>query len=144
MQFVADNVDHNIRTIDDRDTFHGMGIIASVTPGTKISRTIPRLKASCADVDAVGKIKLQYYSSQESTTLKFGPLKHAVCEDKTYNIDVLWKTTWLPGRRPGMALCRWCTTAGHILASHLVFMPMLNLDPSDETCIFFTLHFVND
>ena len=31
-QYVADNVDHNIRTLDGNDTFHGMGIIASVTP----------------------------------------------------------------------------------------------------------------
>jgi len=28
VQYVADNVDHNIRTLDSNDTFHGMGIIA--------------------------------------------------------------------------------------------------------------------
>lgn len=27
-QFVADNVDHNIRTVDGLETFHGMSIIA--------------------------------------------------------------------------------------------------------------------
>ena len=32
VQYVADNVDHNIGTLDGRNTFHGMGIIASVTP----------------------------------------------------------------------------------------------------------------
>ena len=28
----ADNVDHNIITIDGKGTFHGMGIIAALTP----------------------------------------------------------------------------------------------------------------
>ena len=31
-QFVADNVDHNIATIDGKRTFHGMDIIAISTP----------------------------------------------------------------------------------------------------------------
>ena len=32
IQFSADNVDHNVRTIDGKNTFHGMGMIACVTP----------------------------------------------------------------------------------------------------------------
>ena len=32
VQFSADNVDHNIRTLDGLNTFHGMGIIAMITP----------------------------------------------------------------------------------------------------------------
>lgn len=32
MQYAADNVDHNIRSLDGKNTFHGMGIIATVTP----------------------------------------------------------------------------------------------------------------
>ena len=31
-QWVADNADHNIATIDGHNTFHGMGIIAVTTP----------------------------------------------------------------------------------------------------------------
>lgn len=32
LQFVADNVDHNACTIDGLNTFHGMGIMAAITP----------------------------------------------------------------------------------------------------------------
>lgn len=32
LQYVADNVDHNTRTIDGLNTFHGMGMIVIVTP----------------------------------------------------------------------------------------------------------------
>ena len=39
VQYVADNVDHNIRTIDGKNTFHGMGIIATITPRNTDSQT---------------------------------------------------------------------------------------------------------
>ena len=35
VQYVADNVDHNVRTIDGMGTFHGMGMIAAITPPIK-------------------------------------------------------------------------------------------------------------
>ena len=44
VQYVTENVDHNIRTLDGNHTFHGMGIIVLVTPGTKHSQLVPRAK----------------------------------------------------------------------------------------------------
>lgn len=38
--FVADNVDHNILTLDGKGSFHGMGIIAAITPGKEIDHGI--------------------------------------------------------------------------------------------------------
>jgi hypothetical protein len=43
LQYIVDNVDHNIRTIDGHGTFHDMGIVASVTPGFKRNSTVPRV-----------------------------------------------------------------------------------------------------
>ena len=31
IKFSADNVDHNLRTLDGKDTFHGMGMIAAIS-----------------------------------------------------------------------------------------------------------------
>ncbi|CAG2196498.1 unnamed protein product [Mytilus edulis] len=42
VQYIADNVDHNIRSLDGFGTFHGMGIIAASTPGIKTARSVPR------------------------------------------------------------------------------------------------------
>ncbi|KAL8558022.1 hypothetical protein ACOMHN_049283 [Nucella lapillus] len=42
IQFAADNVDHQIRTLDGIGTFHGMGIIGVATPGTKECRAVRR------------------------------------------------------------------------------------------------------
>lgn len=53
VQFVADNVDHDLQTIDRLHTFHGMGIIGTVTPGTKLVNYIPRKSVSAEQIRAV-------------------------------------------------------------------------------------------
>ena len=35
--FAADNVDHNIVSLDGNGTFHGMRMIAAVTPGQQVT-----------------------------------------------------------------------------------------------------------
>ena len=50
---MADNADHYIRTLDGNDTSHGMGMIAIVTPGTKNSNRILRVKVMPKDIAAV-------------------------------------------------------------------------------------------
>ena len=58
----ADNADHNVRTLDGLGTFHGMGIIAALTPGMKQTRSVPRIFATAEDVAAVGKIDIPYFN----------------------------------------------------------------------------------
>ena len=55
-RYVADNVDHNVRTLDGNDTFHGMGLIATVTPGTKQTQVILRRKVNPTEVSVCGQI----------------------------------------------------------------------------------------
>ena len=54
-QYVADNADHNVRTLDGLGTFHGMGIIAALTPGMKHEKPVPRIPVSAKDLTAVGE-----------------------------------------------------------------------------------------
>lgn len=56
IQYVADNVDHNIRTIDGHNTFHGMGIIAAVTPDIKSCTPVARISVTPEKVAATGRI----------------------------------------------------------------------------------------
>jgi hypothetical protein len=46
VQFAADNVDHNIRTLDGHETFHMMGMIAMVPPGNTGSKQVPKIHVS--------------------------------------------------------------------------------------------------
>ena len=61
VQFVADNVDHNICTIDGLHTFHGLGIIATVTPKLQRNQVIPRTNVSLDEVIQTAKIDIQFY-----------------------------------------------------------------------------------
>ena len=65
-QYAADNVDHNSRTLDGHDTFHGMGMIAVVTPGTKFSRNVTRRKVSSEEISATGKVEIHHMRAPTS------------------------------------------------------------------------------
>ena len=62
-QFMADNIDHihNAATIDGQNTFHGMGMIAFVTPGVSKPKKISRKKVTMQDVQAIGRIEIYFY-----------------------------------------------------------------------------------
>ena len=77
VQYVADNVDHNIRTLDGHNTFHGMGMIAIVTPGTSRTGQIPRVSVTAEDVAAVGKVNIEQFISESdgSQSLQYQKLK---------------------------------------------------------------------
>ena len=66
LQFVADNVDHNIDTIDGNNTFHGMGIIACATPGKQKSpKEIPRVEVTTEKLISIGHINVFHYKSDQ-------------------------------------------------------------------------------
>lgn len=95
-QFVADNVDHNLRTLDGRGTYHGMGIIVAVTPGVRDTTSIPRLQSPENNFMAA-QIEIKYYRSvrKKGGLLEFRKLDPISASDKLENLDILWKTSWL-------------------------------------------------
>ena len=46
VQYAADNVDHNSRTLDGHNTFHGIGIIFVITPENQCTKPIPRVNVT--------------------------------------------------------------------------------------------------
>jgi len=147
IQFVADNVDHNIRTIDGYGTFHGMGIIAAATPGSKTCRRVHKLKATEEDLKAIGKINVHFYNTKKLFDLKYGELSQIECDDNTLSMNLLWKTAWLlrpltPSWNGTMQMIHKCGSFPG--QSSVTFMPMIDVNPSDESCIYSTLLFVRD
>ena len=66
IQYVGDNVDHNIRTIDGFGTFHGMGIISTSTPAKLFHKPIPRVSVTTDDIIKVGRINIKTFKSQHT------------------------------------------------------------------------------
>ena len=63
LQYIADNVDHNLRIIDGHSTFHCMGIIYAITPARKVIGKNPRISMTNEDIIAVGSIDIKHFSS---------------------------------------------------------------------------------
>ncbi len=106
VQYVADNVDHNVRTLDGFNTFHGMGIIATVTPGIKHQTTIPRQHVSAKDLTLKGKVNIPFSKANTRATLqlKYEELGQVDYRDHTQKLDLLWKISWpLRSPRPGQS-----------------------------------------
>ena len=91
MQYVADNVDHNIRTLDGHNTFHGMGMIAAVKPATSRTGRIPHVPATAEDIAAIGKVNIEQFISESdgSQLLQYKKLEQYDTEDPTSNVEVL-------------------------------------------------------
>ncbi|KAL8575022.1 hypothetical protein ACOMHN_063554 [Nucella lapillus] len=78
LQYVGDNMDHNACTLNGNHTFHGMGIIASATPGTSQARAVPRLNVTSKDVKDVGTIDITYFQGNRA---HFGNIMYKDIED---------------------------------------------------------------
>ncbi|CAG2201846.1 unnamed protein product [Mytilus edulis] len=148
IQFVADNVDHNVRTLDGNNTFHGMGIIAGITPGTKRTAPIPRISVSSDDINSIAKVNIQYYKPQNDfmTKLNFSELRELRGMDKTACLDLLSLVVWpLKNPTPGWSGIMQMIHKGEYPGkSTVVFLPMIDMNSSDMSCIYSTLLFVSN
>lgn len=147
IQYVADNVDHNIRTLDGLGTFHGMGMIATVTPRISLKRIIPRIKVTPMDVAAVGKVEVRYLRDQmhKLTPLRYQRIENIQVESSE-NLDILWKTSILfRAPRPAWSgMMQLIHKGDHPGKSSVMFLPMIDMNPGDSTCIYSTLTYICD
>ena len=86
VQFIGDNVDHNTYTLDGHNSFHGMGIIAALTPKIQQPRHIPRIEATNEDITKIGRVNIVYYKqpSHAMEMLTFQKLMDPSVDIKEY------------------------------------------------------------
>ena len=151
VQFAADNVDHNIRTLDGLGTFHGMGMIAAITPSQEMSRVVPRKLVTPDKIIKQGRIKTTQYNypkvQRPLTYDDLSPLNAITSSGEPKMLtDILWKVSpFLKWPRPGWAgFMQMVHKGNHPGKATTVFLPMIDLDPSDVTCIYSTLLFLSD
>ena len=96
LQYIADNVDHDIRTINGKGTFHGMGIIAAVTPGIRKSHIIKRVHVSQEELENVAKIDIKFCQqpAKSESSVRFIKLHQGPVMDTTRHLDQEAKIIW--------------------------------------------------
>ena len=70
-----------------------MGIIASITPGTKTSTLIPRKEVTSEERAKSGRVVIRVYNGpcEDASRLLYKELKNLNVKDSTANLDLLWK-----------------------------------------------------
>ena len=61
IKFSADNMDHNLCTLDGKDTFHGMGMIAAISNGMFLIKPILRKDVPDKDLISEGTVNIFNY-----------------------------------------------------------------------------------
>jgi 5'-3' exonuclease len=146
VQYVADNVDHDTRTLDGSGTFHGMGIMAVVTPKCDVTSVVKRVSVTAEEIAAVGHISIKKFISlgDELANIKYEALPEEPKHRESPKVDLLWKTS-LSVRLPRPAwsgYMQMVNNGDHPGQSSTMFLPMIDMNPSDMTCVNSTLHFV--
>ena len=98
VQYISDNADHNIRTLNGNGTFHSMGMIAAITHGTKKSNQ-PGAQGE-EDIAAIARVPIQFHKEglgMTSTAVMYEKLHGMKATDPTAQLDILWKTSIMFG-----------------------------------------------
>ena len=160
-QWVADNVDHNVATLDGQETFHGMGIIAvsspkDNTPLVSKSRVIRRQRRLTVDDLVKDKgVPIFQYTWPPKKGLASVIYKPILQLQVPYTMpselcsDLLWHSGWIfsTATRPRS---NWSGFMQHMFSDNLhltpksevLLLPIIDLNPSDETCIYSTLTYI--
>jgi hypothetical protein len=132
VQFVADNVDHNIRNLDGLNTFHGMGIIACTTPGSKVNFVIPRCDIKPSDIANIGKIDIRYFKplAEGISSETFMQLEDCNTENSSNRADLLSKIVWTvrPSTPAWSGFMQLFQNGNYPGKSSVTFMPMIDIN----------------
>ena len=148
VQYVADNVDHNIKTLDGNNTFHGMGMIATITPANNKSNQILRVKVTPKDIATIGRVPIQFHTKESlgMTMVTYEKLYSFKGKDSTAKLDLLWKSSiMLESPRPAWSGMMQLVHSGrHPGTSSVMFLPLIDMNPSDTTCVYSTLKYIQE
>ena len=157
-QWSADNVDHNVRSLDGHGTLHAMGIVASTTSSNN-NHALPMSKIARQRIQKVGNVIkgkgipiIQYIAPEISglSKINFKPLLQL---QQPYvlpfgtSLDLLWHLSifFSKSSRPNWSGYMSNASAGSYPGkSTISILPIIDLDPTNLSCIFSTLRFIEE
>ena len=157
-QWSADNVDHNVRTLDGHGTLHAMGIIASTTSdnnhGLPMSKIARQSRKKVGDViKGKGITTVQYIAPEISglSKIKFKPLlqlQRPYILPLDTSLDLLWHVSifFSKSSRPNWSgyMSNASVGGSYPGKSTVSILPIIDLDPTNLLCIYSTLRFIEE
>lgn len=144
--FIADNVDHNTVTIAGKDTYHGMGLMCAATPSVATTGAVIRNSEYFKTKPTSTAVTRCRRLGKVGDMLNYKAISTIVHDDIREHLDTLWKISFpYRHKRPAWSGFMQMTTRGcHLGKASFQFLPMIDLEPTNMSCIFTTLMFVND
>ena len=109
-------------------------------------KQIPRKTVTRQDIAQVGKVNIQYFTSHNTgkLPLSFQELRTMEVSDPTRHIDILWEASFLmrPTRTAWTGVMQTIRQGTHPGKASVLFLPMIDMNASDMSCIYSTLYFV--
>eukprot|EP00116_Pleurobrachia_bachei_P000877 sb/3461139/ len=151
LQFAADNVDHNLITLNGQDSLHAMGMVSVVSPGSgtistsalkKTRVTQQELRELSQPIEVCDIRKEDFFYEVKFSSSVIQPVR---AFQFWKNVDCLY----VAARSLGFHDTLWCgtmqgiTKGPHPGVSAVKFLPIINLDPNDDTCVYSTLKFIS-
>ena len=142
VQYMADNVPQSLY-VGRTEHFSWYGIIAAVTPATHPDSPIPRCSTAAAEIANIGKIDIHYYKTANDVKvpLVYEKLSCLSIVNKTWKLDFLCILVW-PIRIGQSGLMQTISKGSHPGKSSVTFLPMIDMDPTNMSCIYSTFKFV--
>ena len=118
------------------------------TAGEKVSRLIRRdTSVTALQTSTLGQIPVHFSSSSKTDIcFKYEELQHFKFEVITRKLDLLWKVSW-PLRTPRIGwsgLMQTVSEGSYPGQSTITFLPMIDMQPTNMSCIYSSLHFVSN
>ena len=111
-------------------------------------KPIPRVKVTYKDVAIVGRVHIHFHKEERLGTgsIKFENLCSFKAHNQEADLDILWKAAILFGSpRPSWSgMMQFVHDGDHPGKSSVMFLPMIDMNPSDVTCIYSTLMFISE
>ena len=149
-QFVFDNADVNIKTLDGLGTFHALGGIKCVTPSVSVSQCPPVERKVGTKCDATSnQISIKPYKKPHISGLKNIIMRDITYEDeevsrKGFNIDIIWIIGFseIENKIPiWNGFMKSAVKNGTWDVSHVLPIPFINLPPGNMTTLYSALTF---
>lgn len=147
VKFVADNIDHDTRTIDGKNTFHGMGMISAHTPGIIQNRIVKRTKPSIKDIQSKRSVEIhQYLGEATDKNIVYGDIRSLTGIVTMKKVDLLLNVSWtFQSERPFWSgVMQSVNTGDHPGKSSITILPIIDLNPSNLDCVYSTLVYMTN
>ncbi|CAG9814961.1 unnamed protein product [Phaedon cochleariae] len=148
-QFIFDNADFNVNTLDGHGTFHAMGGIMAVTPRKAVTyeRDVARLKAHVSASDLVnkaGSVRVESYHRPTNGGLKTVKVKDINISSLQDVVPSASDVAWLYGKNssfsssvPGWnGFMELGTHSEKYECSKIVCLPFINAPPSEYATVY--------